>query len=128
MPAWQHRVTRGDDYRRTVRTGSRVGGAYCIVHAVLRSPGEPARFGFIVSKAVGGAVVRNLVRRRLKTIVERRLAAGFAGYDVVIRALPASAEAPFSELEREVGRSLTRVIERVGRADGPNPDRERRSA
>ncbi|MFA5605832.1 MAG: ribonuclease P protein component [Leucobacter sp.] len=109
MPARQYRITRGDDYRRVVRTGRRVGGANCIVHAVFRSPEMPARFGFIVSKAVGGAVVRNLVRRRLKTIAQRHLADGLTGVDVVIRALPASAEAPFAVLEQEVGRSLAKA-------------------
>ncbi|MBN9613251.1 MAG: ribonuclease P protein component [Actinobacteria bacterium] len=114
MPARQHRVTRGDDYRRIVRNGNRVGGAYCITHAVLHVQNQaeaPARFGFIVSKAVGNAVTRNLVRRRLKSIVERRLAEGYSGADVVFRALPASADAGFADLEREVSRSLQRVLQ-----------------
>jgi ribonuclease P protein component len=119
MPARLHRITRGEDYRSTVREGRRVGGAYCVTHAVSRTREDPARFGFIVSKAVGGAVVRNLVRRRLKSIVDRRIASGFAGYDVVFRALPASATAPFAELEREVGRSLDRIQGPAGK------DRER---
>lgn len=96
------------------RHGNRVGGAYCITHAVLHVDAkDPARFGFIVSKAVGGAVTRNLVRRRLKSIADRSLAAGFSGADVVFRALPASAEAKFSELEQEVARSLERVRKRA---------------
>ncbi len=104
-------MTRGDDYRRIVRNGNRVGGAYCIAHAVLHVQGstEPARFGFIVSKAVGNAVTRNLVRRRLKFIVERQLATGFTGADVVFRALPAVADASFAELEQEAVRQLDRV-------------------
>lgn len=89
-----------------------MGGAYCITHAVFRFPGEPARFGFIVSKAVGNAVTRNLVRRRLKTIAQRRLADGLDGVDVVFRALPAIVEAPFSELEAEVERALERIARR----------------
>lgn len=123
MPARRHRITRGDDYRRVVRNGNRVGGANCITHAVLHvEGGSPARFGFIVSKAVGNAVTRNLVRRRLKSIVERRLARGFEGADVVFRALPASAVAPFAELEREVGRSLDRVAALVAKK-GEDHDR-----
>ncbi|QYM77370.1 ribonuclease P protein component [Leucobacter luti] len=109
MPALRHRVTRGDDYRRVVRSGYRVGGAHCITHAVLRAPGEPARFGFIVSKAVGNAVHRNLVRRRLKTIAERRIAAGLGGVDIVFRALPAIRDTRFADLEAEIGRALDRV-------------------
>lgn len=116
MPALRHRVTRGDDYRRIVRCGYRVGGALCITHAVLRETGEPARFGFIVSKAVGNAVHRNLVRRRMKTIVERRIAAGLAGVDIVFRALPASLDASYSDLERELTRALDRVEQKLSPA------------
>lgn len=96
----------------------------CITHAVLhvrpdplesaRLPdsavnAQPARFGFIVSKAVGGAVIRNRVRRRLKAIVERRLERGFCDADVVFRVLPAAAQATFAQLEHEVTRALDRV-------------------
>lgn len=115
MPAKQNRVTRGDDYRRAVRAGSRVGGAMCITHAVFHSPETPARFGFIVSKAVGGAVTRNFVRRRLKTIADRHLAAGLTGADIVFRALPASAEATFAQLEAEASRSIERLVQRRDR-------------
>ena len=96
----------------------------CITHAVLRVPDQiarsgdetrsahfslPARFGFIVSKAVGGAVTRNLVRRRLKGIAQQRLAGGLTGVDIVFRALPASSSASFSELNQEINRALIRV-------------------
>lgn len=110
MPARQHRVTRGEDYRRAVRTGRRVGGALCITHAVLRAPGDPARFGFIVSKAIGNAVTRNLIRRRMKTVVERRLHTGISELDVVFRALPPVTDAPFEQLEREMNRALDRLV------------------
>lgn len=86
-----------------------MGGAYCITHAVLRSPDDPARFGFIISKAVGNAVTRNLVRRRLKAIVEARIHEGIRGVDVVFRALPASGSASFAELQREAHRALDRL-------------------
>lgn len=92
-----------------MRAGRRVGGAFCITHAVLRAPGDPARFGFIVSKAVGNAVTRNLIRRRMKMIVERRLHAGIDGVDVVFRALPAITEASFEQLEGEINRALDRL-------------------
>ena len=110
MPAKTHLVTRGDDYRYIVRKGNRVGGANCITHAVLHvENGRPARFGFIVSKAVGNAVTRNLVRRRLKSIVDLRLAAGFRGADVVFRMLPRSADVSFQELKEETNRALDRI-------------------
>lgn len=81
----------------------------CITHAVFRSPDEPARFGFIVSKAVGNAVTRNLVRRRLKSIAQRRIDEGLMGVDVVFRMLPSSATAGFADLEWETNRAMERL-------------------
>jgi len=51
--------------------------------------------GFVVSRAVGGAVVRNRVKRRLRALA-RPLAMADAGqrYHVVVRALPAAASQP----------------------------------
>ncbi len=48
-----------------VRGGVRVGRPTLVVHA-LRKPGPPSRAGFVVSKAVGNAVTRNRVKRRLR--------------------------------------------------------------
>jgi ribonuclease P protein component len=114
MPARQHRIVRGEDYRRIVRSGRRVGGALCITHAVFRSPEDPARFGFIVSKAVGNAVTRNLVRRRLKTIAQRSINEGLSGVDVVFRMLPPSASVAFADLEREANRAMSRFLRETG--------------
>jgi ribonuclease P protein component len=76
----------------------------------VASSGEAraARFGFIVSKQVGNAVVRNTVRRRLKAVCAEALADVRPGSDVVIRALPAAASVPFQDLRAEVVRSLAR--------------------
>ena len=66
-----------------------------------------ARIGFVVSKAVGPAVVRNLVKRRLRAIVsEMRLE---PGSDLVVRALPSSATATFLELESELARLVAKA-------------------
>lgn len=91
-----------------------MGGALCITHAVSVSPNEPARFGYIVSKAVGNAVTRNLIRRRMKFVTEQLLHEGLSGYDIVFRALPASAKAPYSELEREVRRGVMKATSSMG--------------
>jgi len=68
----------------------------------------PARFGFIVSRQVGGAVVRNTVRRRLKALCAEALPTLSPGNDIVIRALPSAATIPFGELRDEVVRCLAR--------------------
>lgn len=72
--------------------------------------GDPAvaRFGFIVSRQVGSAVVRNTVRRRLKAVCAEALPSVAPGVDVVIRALPSAAGAEFTALRAEVIRCLQR--------------------
>lgn len=69
----------------------------------------PPRVGFIVSKAVGTAVVRNRTKRRLRAIMGSRLSGIPLGCDVVVRANPAAARATYAELCRDVGRLLERV-------------------
>lgn len=67
-----------------------------------------ARFGFIVSRQVGSAVVRNTVRRRLKAVCAQSLPTVRPGSDIVIRALPSAASASFQDLRDEVARCLAR--------------------
>ena len=74
------------------------------------------RFGFIISKQVGTAVVRNTVRRRLKAVCAEFIDMVPEGTDVVIRALPASATADFEALRADVERCLRRVLPGSARA------------
>ncbi|WP_405374570.1 ribonuclease P protein component [Microbacterium sp. Ld14] len=102
------RITRGTDYRSVVRGGSRCAGSHTVTSVVRTTDQRPPRFGFIVSKQVGGAVVRNTVRRRLKAICAEAMPVVRPGADIVIRALPSSASADFSALRAEVLRCLER--------------------
>jgi ribonuclease P protein component len=71
---------------------------------------EPARVGFVVSRAVGGAVVRNRVKRRLRASVAQRLGDLPAGVVVVVRAQPAAAAASRVVLEADLSASLERAM------------------
>ena len=66
------------------------------------------RFGFVTSKRLGGAVVRNRVRRRLREIV--RHAETNPGYDIV---LSAKTKAPGAEF-LDVKTSVLRLLDRAG--------------
>lgn len=68
----------------------------------------PARFGFIVSRQVGSAVIRNTVRRRLKAVCAEALPFVRGGASVVIRALPSAAKADYADLRADVVRCLER--------------------
>lgn len=109
MLARPFRLTRGSDYRLVVRRGSRCGGARVVTSMLSTGETRAARFGFIISKQVGTAVVRNSVRRRLKAVCAEALPGVPEGTDVVIRALPASATATYAELSADVNRCLSRL-------------------
>ena len=102
MLAKANRITSADDYRVIVRRGAKVAGAHTVSYLRSRESGTDARFGFIVSKKVGSAVRRNLVRRRLKAACRELVDGGSAGIDVVVRALPSAAVADFGALRAEV--------------------------
>lgn len=109
MLARPSRLTLGSDYRLVVRRGSRCGGARVVTSMLSTGENRTARFGFIISKQVGSAVVRNTVRRRLKAVCAEAISRVPEGTDVVIRALPASATATYDELRSDVHRCLGRL-------------------
>ncbi|NHC16434.1 ribonuclease P protein component [Motilibacter deserti] len=90
---------------------------------VSTASSQPASFplvGFAVSRAVGNAVVRNGVRRRLRALVRDRLDLLPAGSRVVVRALPASAAVRFSVLADELDRALGQAL-RAARRPAQSP-------
>ena len=66
-----------------------------------------SRYGFIVSKRVGGAVVRNRVKRRMREIVSKMNLK--PGADIVIIARPAAAEIDFGTLKNSIFNLMTRA-------------------
>ncbi|HAN26086.1 MAG: ribonuclease P protein component [Microbacterium sp.] len=102
------RLTDGADYKAVVRRGVRSTSPHLITYVVASEGTRAPRFGFIVSKQVGGAVTRNLVRRRLKAICAEARGDVAPGRDIVIRALPAAAAASFSTLRGDVRTALQR--------------------
>jgi ribonuclease P protein component len=115
-----NRITSADDYRVIVRRGAKVAGAHTVSYLRSRESGTDARFGFIVSKKVGSAVRRNLVRRRLKAACRELVDDGTAGVDVVVRALPSASEADFGALRADVVSAVTsRRFRAAGAAGHP---------
>ncbi|MGW6026631.1 ribonuclease P protein component [Streptomyces sp. NPDC055099] len=114
----EHRLRRREDFATAVRRGRRAGRPLLVVH--LRSgatdphaPGEsvpPTRAGFVVSKAVGGAVVRNTVKRRLRHLMRDRVSQLPPGSLVVVRALPGSGDAAHAQLAQDLDAALQRLL------------------
>ena len=92
------RLTVGADFTRCYRYGQRLRTSYFTIHAYRRG-GCVTRLGLAVGKAVGIAVVRNRVKRRLRELFRRQKALIPGGYDLFVRALPAGASVPYAALE-----------------------------
>jgi ribonuclease P protein component len=104
----------GSDFTAAVRQGRRAGRKTLVVHLNTHPdsvPADaPARVGFVVSRAVGSAVVRNRVKRQLRHLTRERLAEVPAGSLLVVRANPAAAGA--SSLSRDLDGALASVLRR----------------
>jgi len=73
---------------------------------IAAGPDRLSRFGISVKKALGGAVVRNRIRRRIREILRRNRTEIPTGWDIVIHPRRSVAEAPFVPLETELVRLL----------------------
>ena len=121
----QSRMRRTEDFRRVLRTGRRAGGSMLAGHLLLAGPspglagsdgavrsGDPAKVGLVVSRAVGSAVVRNRVKRRLRELMRRRLASLPGGCLLVLRAHPAAAGANQADLAADLDLVIGRLLRR----------------
>ena len=72
-------------------------------------PSPLSRFGISVKKALGGAVLRNRIRRRIREILRRNRTEIPSGWDIVIHPRRSVAQAPFAPLEAELLRLLRSI-------------------
>lgn len=83
----KHRLTRSADFQRVYRQGKSVAGRNVVLYyfeRVSESEDDASRLGVSVSKKVGGAVVRNQVKRVLKEIFRELQDRTAPNYDYVI--------------------------------------------
>jgi ribonuclease P protein component len=120
------RLRRRPDFTAVMRQGCRAGRPRLVVHLDLPEEGrtsragefravgalvdDRARAGFVVSRAVGTAVVRNRVRRQLRHLVAARLDELPAGTRLVVRVLPAAAGSTSAQLATDLDAALERCL------------------
>jgi ribonuclease P protein component len=118
------RMRSSKEFRRTTRRGVRVSRPTLVVHAVHldEQRADGPHIGFVVSSAVGNAVVRNRVKRRLRHLAAAHVADSSAGIGpekagegkigIVVRALPRAASDP-AELPTDFGSAWHEAMSRL---------------
>jgi ribonuclease P protein component len=95
------RLTHRSEYERVKRSGITQRGKLLMLNAMLLENSAPWRAGFVTSGRLGGAVVRNRIRRRLREIVRRHQNELQEGVWFVIIARHEAATASYGALEDE---------------------------
>lgn len=113
-------MRRRAEFTEAIRRGSQAGRAAVSGHLLVRAGrAEPTRVGFVVSRAVGGAVVRNRVRRRLRHLARGYLGVLPEGSLLVVRANPRAATACQADLAAELDLVIGTLVRRQGKAQRP---------
>jgi ribonuclease P protein component len=93
-----------------MRNGQKANASHLVVYLKRDESNTQARFGFVVGKLVGGAVQRNLVKRRLRSAIRSRLNSFSIDTSMVIRGLPGLAEISWDELNEELDLAIAGVL------------------
>jgi ribonuclease P protein component len=104
----QQRLRSGDDFRRVRARGRSWPHPLLVLFA---APGrtDDVRVGVSAGRRVGGAVVRNRAKRRVREAVRGRLAQLKPGWDLIFVVRPAAASADFQAIDRAVATLLQRA-------------------
>lgn len=102
------RLRKNSDFQRVRREG-RSWTHPLLILCVLRNDLGYTRFGFSVSRRVGGAVVRNRAKRLMREATRLRQAMIAGGWDVVVIARQPMREASFHQVDRAIEQLLRRA-------------------
>ena len=99
------KLVRKADFDAVYRNGKRRSSSHFTVF--LKANDLPqSRFGFSIKRTLGGAVVRNRMRRRMREVVRLHREEISAGWDFVIHPKANVEQAAFAALESDLVRLL----------------------
>ena len=117
------RLLRHADFQRVYEAGRRQFTGNMTVFFLRRTKGEAQtalreslRVGFTVGRALGGAVQRNRLKRRMREAVRRSWPAVEAPVDVVFHPRKSVLDRGFEQVAAEVARGLQLALQRAREA------------
>lgn len=102
------RILKAAEFRRTYDKGLRISGPYFTAFCLKLPDAEGPRVGLTTPRALGNAVVRNRIKRRLRECVRKELWRVPAGWRIVINPRRSLAATPMAALQREIERLFER--------------------
>jgi ribonuclease P protein component len=112
------KLLRHSDFQRVYKSGKRHFSGWMTVFYQPRTDASPSgpRIGITVSKAIGGAVQRNRIKRRMRETIRLHLAHLTAGVDVVFNPKKQVLDGDFTQVEQEVKRALEVIQKNASRS------------
>ena len=108
------RLLRHADFQSVYKLGRRHFASLMTVFYLRRAEGDSVRVGFTVSRALGGAVDRNRMKRRLREAVRLHGVAIGVPVDVVINPKRSLLKAEFSHLREEIAKAFRTIAHKLG--------------
>ena len=97
----KYRLRRNSDFQRVRQVGKSYASPIMVL-AFLRNELEYSRFGFVVSKRLGKAVVRNKIKRRIREATRLKMSQIKPGFDIVLIARNRINQASYLEVSQSL--------------------------
>ncbi len=104
----EHRLTKPREFSVLYHHGSKEVGKHLVIY-YLKKNQAVNRFGFIVSKKVGNAVVRNRIKRKLREIVRHHPVMHQKGFDMVLIARSNCVDADYQRIAADAHALFARI-------------------
>ena len=101
-------MLKSSDFRRVYDNGSRYSGPLFTAFLLANQQPSGPRVGFTTPRALGRAVRRNFMKRRLREAVRKQLPSIDPRWDIVINPRRALHDAPWDAVEKELRRLVAR--------------------
>lgn len=103
------RLTSPNDFARSTKSGIRLTSKSLVLYLYTSKEAAPARFGLIISKSVGGSVVRHRIARQIRHAFHNQMSVFPPGSLVVARVLPHTLKV---DLQTEISQLTRKIIEK----------------